>query len=355
MPVAVLGYGMPASPRVVVALGGNALARAGQEGDWSEAIQQMRRVAPVLAALAARPTELVLTHGNGPQVGRSLRQNELARREVPPRPLDVLGAETQGQIGYLIAQELTRAFRAAAVEREVLALVSRVLVSPRDPAFRHPTKPIGQRYTEPEARLLRKNRGWTLAPEAGGESWRRVVASPEPIRWLEGATVRRLLDGGLGRWAVPVVTGGGGIPVIDRGPGRCEGVEAVIDKDRTAALVAETVGAATLVIVTDVPAVMIGYRKPWERPLGPVGPEELRGYLERGEFGEGSMAPKVEAVLRFLSGGGDRAIITDPLHLAAALEGRAGTRVASTGSSPFHRPVRPGPTGRSRSRTGTPA
>ena len=313
--------------RVLVALGGNALARAGGSGSWDEATDRMRATVPHLAALAADGHELILTHGNGPQVGALLRENELGEREVPPRPMDVLGAETQGQIGYLIQQELAPALRAAGVERTVLTVVSRVEVSRRDPAFRRPTKPVGRYYADHEARLLRKRLGWSMVYDGARGGWRRLVPSPAPLAWLERDAVRHLLSGGGGgRW-VPVVTGGGGVPVVARARGTYEGVEAVIDKDRTAALVAVELGVDTLAIVTDVPGVSIGFRRPWERWLGEVSSAEMHRYLSAGEFGEGSMAPKVGAALEFLSRGGKRVVVTDIPSLGRGLRGEAGTRI----------------------------
>lgn len=313
--------------RIVVALGGNAIARAGGEGTWQESVQQMRQTAPALAEIVAGGAELLVTHGNGPQVGRLLRQNEIAQREVPARPLDVLVGETQAELGYLVQQELTPALVRARAPRTVLSFLSRVVVSAKDPAFRRPTKPVGQYYSEQEARVLRKSKSWAMVHDPARGGWRRVVPSPKPVRWVEGEAFGQMYDSVLARSIVPVVAGGGGIPVLDRGRGRLEGVEAVIDKDYTAALVARTVHADTLAILTDVPAVAIGYRKPWERWLGEVRPRELRGYLQRGEFGEGSMGPKVEAALHFLADGGRRALITDSGSLDRALAGESGTRI----------------------------
>ncbi len=317
-----------AAERIVVALGGNALSRSGGDGSWEESIHEMRRTAPALAEVVAEGAELVLTHGNGPQVGMLLRQTEMAQREVPPRPLDVLGAETQGQIGYLIQQELGPALRAVKAPRAVLAFVSRMVVSRSDPAFRRPTKPIGQYYTEEEARLLRKSRGWTMVHDSARGGWRRLVASPVPTRWIEGPAFRQLLDQGLARVSVPVVAGGGGIPVVEDRAGRFHGVEAVIDKDLGAAVVAGVTAASTLAIVTDVPGVAVGFRKPWERWLGEVRAREVRELVRRKEFGEGTMAPKIRAALSFLDAGGRRAIITDSTTLGRALRGEAGTRIS---------------------------
>ncbi len=314
-------------PGILVALGGNALLRAGDDGSWAAARKQVRSTVPVLAEVAREGHELVLTHGNGPQVGALLRQNELASGEVPPRPLDVLGAETQGQVGYLIQSELSPALRRAKVDRMVLPVISRTEVSARDPAFRHPTKPVGRYYTEDESRAFRKRFGWAMAFDGARGGWRRLVPSPRPVRWLEGQAVRRLLEVGLGTGWIPVVSGGGGIPVVRRANGVYEGVEAVIDKDLAASLVARELGLETLAIVTDVPGAAASFGKRGERWLREISRDELEGLFRRGEFGEGSMAPKVEAGLQFLRGGGREFVITDIPSLPRALRGEAGTRV----------------------------
>jgi len=313
---------------LLVALGGNALQQAGGTGSWGEARRQMARVAPVLAEVARTTAPLVVTHGNGPQVGVLLRQNELGAGEVPTRPLDVLGAETQGQIGFLVQTELTHALRAARVDRSVLAVVSRTEVRANDPAFRRPTKPVGRFYTEAEARLLRKEHGWVLAHDPARGGWRRLVPSPRPVRWLEGPAVRQLLATGHGRRWIPVVAGGGGVPVVRRGRGAYEGVEAVIDKDLGAAVVARELGLAEFAIVTDVPGVALNFGRSGERWLGEVSRAELAQAARDGQFGEGSMLPKIEAALSFLDHGGRRVVITDVPSLPRALRGEAGTRVA---------------------------
>jgi len=289
----------------------------------------MRRAAASLTAVARSSAELVLTHGNGPQVGLSLRQNELSDREVPRRPLDVLDAETQGQIGYLIQTELGAALRRARIDRAVLPLISRMEVRARDPAFRSPTKPVGRFYTEEEARLVRKQFGWTMQHDVARHGWRRLVPSPRPVRWLEGHAVRTLLSADLAKRWIPVVAGGGGVPVVRRGGGRYEGVEAVIDKDLGAALVASELGVPTLAIVTDVPGAAVSFGRPSERWLGRVTLEELERLHARGEFSSGSMGPKVEAGIGFLRSGGHRFVITDIPSLPRALAGEAGTRVTA--------------------------
>jgi carbamate kinase len=313
--------------RVLVALGGNALQRAGGRGSWEESVRQLDGTVRSLAGVVTEGHQLILTHGNGPQVGAVLRQNEIASREVPARPMYVLGAETQGQVGYLIQQELSPALRRAGVPRVVLALVSRMEVSARDPAFKHPTKPVGRFYSDSEARLLRKREGWILQYDGPRGGWRRVVPSPNPLRWLEAEPIRKLLDTPWGHTVIPIVTGGGGIPVVRRSGNRFEGVDAVIDKDLGAVVVARELSVETLAIVTDVPGVAVGYGKPWERWLGEVTLSEIEKYQAKREFGEGSMAPKIEAARRFLKNGGGRVLITDIPSLGRGLRNEAGTRI----------------------------
>jgi len=312
---------------ILVALGGNALLRAGGHGSWEEARSQMRQAVSVLAEVAAGGDPLVLSHGNGPQVGALLRQNEIGAREIPPRPMDVLGAETQGQIGYLLQTELTPALARRSVQRSVLTVISRTEVASDDPAFAHPSKPVGRYYPEDEARLLRKQYGWAMQYDGARGGWRRIVPSPRPVRWLEGPAVRSLLESNAGSRWIPVVAGGGGIPVVRRADGSYEGVEAVIDKDLAASLVARELGLHTLAVVTDVPGAAVSFGKRGERWLTEVSRQELSGLLRRGEFGAGSMGPKIEAGLEFLEGGGHRFIVTDIPSLARALRGEAGTRV----------------------------
>jgi carbamate kinase len=313
--------------RVLVALGGNALQRAGGAGTWEEAVRQLDGTVRSLASVVSEGHQLILTHGNGPQIGAILRQNEIAHREVPVRPMYVLGAETQGQIGYLIQQELSPALKRAGIPRTVMSVVSRMEVSSRDPAFKHPSKPVGRFYSDAEARLLRKREGWTLQYDGPRGGWRRVVPSPTPLRWLEAEPIRKLLNSSWGHVVIPIICGGGGIPVVRRAGNRFEGVEAVIDKDLSAAVVARDLLVETLAIVTDVSGVAVGYRKPWERWLGEVPLSEIEKYQAQHEFGEGSMAPKIEAARRFLKNGGGRVLITDIPSLGRALRNEAGTRI----------------------------
>lgn len=312
--------------RVVAALGGNALLRRGEPLD---AATQRHNVATATAALAAIAAEheLIVTHGNGPQVGLLALQAE-AYPEGGTYPLDVLGAESEGMIGYLLQQGL----RNALPDHEVATLLTQVLVDAADPAFDAPTKPIGPIYDEAGAALVAASRGWTVAPD--GSSWRRVVASPEPSAIIELDTIRRLVDAGV----LVVCAGGGGVPVVRAADGGLSGVEAVVDKDLAAALLATWLDADVLLLLTDVPAVELGWGTPDARPLDAATPDELRAL----GLAAGSMAPKVEAASRFAEASGGRAMIGALEDAAALLDGRAGTKVVVSLAAENPQPVRIG-------------
>ncbi|MHB1243646.1 MAG: carbamate kinase [Gaiellaceae bacterium] len=297
--------------RVVVALGGNALLR---RGEAPEPAAQRRNVDRAVASIAelAREHEVVLTHGNGPQVGLLALQAE-AYAQVPAYPLDVLGAESEGMIGYLLEQGL----RNELPGREVATLLTQVVVDPGDPAFAAPAKPIGSVYPEADARRLAAERGWAVAPD--GDGFRRVVASPEPLEIVELDAIRVLLDGGV----LPICVGGGGIPVSRNG--RLVGVEAVIDKDKAAGLLAERLGAEALLLLTDVEAVELDWGTPDARPLGTVTVDALREHA----FAPGSMAPKVAAACRFVEATGGKAAIGALDRAAEILAGGSGTTVVA--------------------------
>lgn len=304
--------------RVVIALGGNALLRRGEP---AEPEVQRRNVARAAAAVAqvARDHQVVLTHGNGPQVGLLALQAE-ACRDTAPFPLDVLDAESEGMIGYLIEQEL----RNHLPGRQVATLLTQIQVDAADAAFGHPTKPIGPLYGEAEARRLAQARGWTVALDGAG--WRRVVPSPEPQRILEIDTLRLLVEAG----ALVVCAGGGGIPVVVTAAGQIRGMEAVIDKDLAAALLARELNADALLLLTDVEAVFDGWGTPAARPIRVATPRELR----QRRFAPGSMAPKVEAACRFVEAGGQFAAIGRLEDARAVLAGTAGTRVPAAPTAP---------------------
>jgi carbamate kinase len=307
--------------RVVVALGGNAMT--GPDGSATPHAQRSAIAAAMehVADLVARGVEVVITHGNGPQVGNLLVKNALAAHVVPPVPLDWCGAQTQGTIGFTVLDTLEASLAVRGVDRPVAALVTRTLVDAGDPGFARPTKPVGRYLPREQAQtLIDHGETWE---DRGERGWRRVVASPDPLEVLETPAVATLLDAGY----VVVAAGGGGIPVVRGGDGRVRGVEAVIDKDLTAALLAHALDAQVLVIATDVDHAVAGWGTPDARPIGRVTPAELTAYAEAGHFASGSMGPKVEAALRFVRSGGRRCVITDLARITDAVEGRFGTVV----------------------------
>lgn len=309
--------------RIVVALGGNALVRAGERGTAEEQYANVQRASRQLAELTREGDRLVITHGNGPQVGNLLLKNELAREVVPAVPLHWCVAQTQATIGFMLQQALGGVFRQWGLEQTVAVLVTRTEVSPDDPAWREPTKPIGLYQPEARARTIMQVTGQVWRPQ-GDRGWRRVVPSPEPIAIVDRVAIECLLDAG----AVVVACGGGGIPVVRRPDGGYEGVEAVVDKDLAAALLARELDADVLLILTDVPHVMVDYGTPEARPLELVTVSELRRYQFEGHFPAGSMGPKVEAALRFVDGHpARRAVIAALEHARDAAAGRCGTQV----------------------------
>ena len=315
------GEGRSGSAIAVVAIGGNSLAREGRF-DVGAQREALRETAAHIAGLVTRGWGIVLTHGNGPQVGLNLLRNEMAASEVPPAPLDVLGAETQGAIGYLVQQAFAEEFRRRGIGKAVITVVTRVLVDAADPAFAHPTKFIGPAYTREIAMRHARERGWVVAEDVG-QGWRRVVPSPLPRGIVELRAIRFLVNRGV----VVIAAGGGGIPVVRDENGALRGAEAVIDKDRVASLLARDLGAARLVISTAVDRVALHYRTPGERPLDRLTVGEARQYLAEGHFPSGSMGPKIQAAVEFLEGGGREVIITSPEALTQAMKGRAGTRI----------------------------
>ena len=304
--------------RVVVALGGNALIRRGERAEAATQRANIVRAVRAVAAVA-RHHEVVITHGNGPQVGLLALQAE-AYREVAPYPLDVLGAESEGMIGYLLEQQLMNALPG----RPVATLLTQVSVDATDPAFGTPSKPIGPVYDEPAGKRLAAERGWALGPD--GDGVRRVVASPEPRAILELATIRLLTAAGV----LVVCTGGGGIPVTISTDGEVRGIEAVVDKDRAAALLAEQLGADVLLLLTDVPRVVAGWGTAAAVELDRATPAQLRDVT----FAAGSMGPKVEAACRFVERTSGRAAIGALDDAEAILAGRAGTQIRVEPATP---------------------
>jgi len=331
--------------RLVVAIGGNAILRDGQKGTAEEQLANLEEACNAISALVRPGIEVVLTHGNGPQVGAILVQNEAAREEVPALPLDICGAQSQGSLGYLIQQTLGRVLKKKGIDRDVVSVVTQTLVDAGDGAFQRPTKPVGPYYPEPQARKLAAGKSWVMKEirekETGEKRFRRVVASPRPIEIVEGPLIRRMMRQG----AIVVAAGGGGIPVVKRAGGGYSGVEAVIDKDLASAALARDVMADTLMILTDVERVFVDFGRPGQHPIGQLTVAQARKHLVEGQFPAGSMGPKIEAAIAFLSDRSERSldsfwpagavyprqrrkvIITSLRMAAAAARGETGTVV----------------------------
>ncbi len=307
--------------RVVIALGGNALLRQGEEDTIEEMRSSARFAAERIADIAAEGWEVVVTHGNGPQVGRILLQQEAARGWVHPMPLDVCGAESQGLIGYLLQVTIGDVFFERGMERPVATVLTLTRVRPDDPAFGDPRKPVGPFYREEEAKRLGEERGYTMAPDPHG-GWRRVVPSPAPYSIVEAPVIKRLVADGV----IVIAAGGGGAPVTEVGP-KLVGVEGVVDKDLAAAILAVDVQAKVLLTLTDVPGAYRAYATGDQELLTQLSAAEARGLSEAGEFGSGSMGPKVEAALHFVGAGGERAVIAALQDGPEALAGRGGTQI----------------------------
>jgi len=308
--------------RVVVALGGNALLRRDEEDTFENAYDSARRAAEKVADIASAGWEVVVTHGNGPQVGRILLQQESARRSVHPMPLDVCGAESQGQIGYLLQVTIGDVFYERGMERPVAAVLTLTRVHADDPAFENPTKPIGPFYEEDEAKQLEAERGYVMRPDPHG-GLRRVVPSPAPYSIVEAPVIRTLGAEGV----VVIASGGGGVPVIEEGP-RLVGVEGVVDKDLAAAILARDVEASVLLILTDVKNVVKGFGTDLAEPIERLTVAQAGQLLAAGEFTAGSMGPKVQAAIEFVDADeGRRAFIGDLEDAPEVLAGRAGTTI----------------------------
>lgn len=307
----------------VVAVGGNSLITDKNNPDVPHQWDAVRETCRHLADMVEDGWTLVVTHGNGPQVGFILRRSELAAHEVHPTPLDLIGANTQGSIGYMLQQALRNELNSRGIDRPVVAVVTQVLVDLNDPGFKNPDKPIGSFMEEEEARQFEAD-GWQVVEDAG-RGWRRVVASPIPLEVIEQDAIQTLTEAG----DIVIAVGGGGIPVVQNRKGELRelsGVYAVIDKDRATALLAQEIGADLLLISTAVEKVALNFGKPNETWLDRMTLAEAKQYLAEGShFAPGSMAPKIEAVIKFLENGGKQALITDPANIARALRGETGT------------------------------
>lgn len=321
---------------MVLAIGGNALIHQWEKGTTGEQRENTRRVAQQVAELAARGYRIVLTHGNGPQVGAELLLTEHASDVVPIRSLDLCGASTQGEMGYLLQQALTSELRATGLHVPVVTVVTQCVVSLDDPAMGQASKPVGRFYSEAEAEECRRRFGWTIVMDAE-RGYRRVVPSPRPLEIVELEVIRQLFQAGT----LVIACGGGGIPVAWK-KNEMVGVEAVIDKDLSSSLLASQLGADLFVIGTDIDCVYVEYKKPAQEAVRQADTVLLERYLRAGQFAAGSMRPKIEAVVEFLRAGGKEAVIGSCDNLIGALDGTSGTRVTpARGEKPVELAVRP--------------
>lgn len=309
--------------RTVVAIGGNSLIEPGSRRGNLDTHKVAREVCEELAEIADLFGSLLVTHGNGPQVGYELIRNAQAAHIIPPDGMDVNVAATQGIIGYFLQQVLGDVLEEKGRDIPVSSIITQVQVKADDPGFQNPTKPVGPFYTEEEARERMESKGWIMREDAG-RGWRRVVPSPIPKKIVEIDAINALLDAGQ----IVIASGGGGVPVVRDGK-KIRGVAAVIDKDHATALLATKVNAATFVISTGVPEVYVNFGKPEQRSLRTLTTSQAEKYMEEGQFASGSMKPKIAAALGFLEHGGSRVVISSPGNLVAALEGLAGTTIVS--------------------------
>jgi carbamate kinase len=310
-------------PRLVIAIGGNSLIPDGDHQSVQDQYAAAAETDDRIAGLVEAGWDVAISHGNGPQVGFILRRSELASNELHEIPLDYCGADTQGAIGYMLQQNLVNDFRQRGIDKSVVTVVTQVEVDAADPAFGNPSKPIGSFMEEDEAIRRRDEEGWDVLEDAG-RGWRRVVASPQPMRIVELDVIRSLLDAGV----VTIAVGGGGIPVVRNSEGDLEGIAAVIDKDLASAMLANQVNADLLLISTAVEQVALNFGTPEQRWVDQFTLAEVKQYLdEGGHFAEGSMAPKMRAVVQFLEAGGKEALITNPANLERAMNGETGTRI----------------------------
>ena len=305
---------------VLIALGGNALLRAKEEGTIEQQLKHVKETTKHCLEIIKEGYSLVLTHGNGPQVGAILLKNEITKEKLPPMPLDVCGAESQGLIGYMIQREFYNTLELGKKSMPVVTILTQVLVNAHDPAFENPTKPIGSFYSEEESKNLQKEKGWQMVYQEG-KGYRRVVPSPMPIDIIEKEEIKHLID----FKTIVIACGGGGIPVIREEDGSLKGVEAVIDKDRTAAVLGKKIGAHILMILTDVEQAAINFGKSDQKSIDKLTVEEAKKLIKENQFGKGSMEPKIEAACHFVENGGKKAIITSLEKCKMALDGQTGT------------------------------
>ena len=308
----------------LIAFGGNALLPENQRGLQEEQMRNARHAAKLMVHVVRKGYELIIVHGNGPQVGNLLIQMEEAVTKIPPFSLDVCDAMTEGSMGFMLEKAIINELRTRSLDKEVATLVTQVLVDREDPAFLNPTKPVGPFYSKYRAQMLAKEKKWTMIEDAG-RGYRKVVPSPRPIDVVPKWIIRDLVRAGR----VVIAAGGGGIPVVINGRGLFKGIEAVIDKDYVASLIAREVKVDLFVILTNIERVYLDFGTPKERPLDVMTVDQAREYLGQGQFPAGSMGPKIEAAIEYVEAGGEEVLITSARHLKAALIKRSGTRIVA--------------------------
>lgn len=306
----------------LIAFGGNAILPGNQRGLQSEQIKNSKKAAQLMIYIVKRGYDLIVVHGNGPQVGNLLIQMEEAITKVPPFSLEVCDAMTEGSMGFMLEKALVNELRKNSVDKDVATLITQVVVDREDPAFKNPTKPVGPFYTKYRAQMLRREKKWAMI-EDSGRGYRKVVPSPKPIDVIPKRIIQDLVHSGK----IVIALGGGGIPVIINGRGLFEGVEAVIDKDYAASLVAREVKADLFIILTDVDRVCLNYGTPDEEPIGVMTVKQAEEHLSQGQFPPGSMGPKIKAAIEYIQDGGKEVLITSANHLKASLINRSGTKI----------------------------
>ncbi|WP_244885719.1 carbamate kinase [Geotoga petraea] len=315
------GVDIMAKKLAVIAIGGNAVNRPGEVPNAENMLKNISETASYLADMIEKDYDIVITHGNGPQVGNILIQQDIAKDKVPPFPMDVNGAMTQGYLGYMIIKSLKNILVERGIEKEIASVVTQIVVDEKDEGFKNPSKPVGPFYTEKEGKQLQEEKSWDFK-EDSGRGWRRVVPSPIPLEVIEKKIIQKLVDEDF----LVVAGGGGGIPVIKK-DGKIIGVEAVIDKDRASALIAKDLNADEFIILTAVEKVALNFGKENQKDLDELTVEEAEKYMSEGHFAKGSMLPKIEACLSFVKESGKPALITDMQKLTEALEGKTGTKI----------------------------
>ena len=315
------------SKTAIIALGGNALSQKKQAGTIAEQFNNTRHSFEQIMEFLRRDYKICLTHGNGPQVGDELLRMDLTRETVPPLPLGICVAGTQGTMGYMIQQTFQNALRAENIDKEVVTLVTQVIINPEDPSLKNPSKFVGKRYSEEEAKALSKELGWDIKEQELGQ-WRRVVPSPDPEFVMHGLSIRTLVESGI----IVIAAGGGGIPVYNTDDQKLKGIDAVVDKDLSAAKLGRVIRAQEYYIITDIDQVYRDYNTPQQSPINQMTDTEAKQLQEEGHFQQGSMWPKIRSAIHFLKHHGEKTIITDIANIKKAIDGNAGTTIIKDNS-----------------------